>query len=623
MVLIAVVDVDTAALQRASSMFPGVPTFDSVTDALANSSAEAWVCAVAIGQRVEVCKQLLIARKPVLCEQPLSDELSAAESLDLYTDDDGAPGTKTAPVFMMSHPQLFDPHFRSLRHSAIRRGALSYIACEHHLPAATLDPTHSHVCDDGTHGLSIFDVNAAEWVTKLRALVGGAEPAVFRASSFSGHDAHYGIEHGQEHLLHAELLWDSGLVAHLSCARVLPDGEPPRSRLHVCGRGWHSRIAEADRSWAGQPLLITTDNTNALLPADPGRNPPPAASPDDLGPGCGPLVEMLRTFVRSARAPINSSLCRSPDGLRLTDGIAAARWLWQLKRAAANAQHALPLAILAPGAFITSASAVSKSWREIVTAAGAGPVDYSHPVHAAPPNRALPVRVLTADGRSTGSSGGSSGPTLVILAGLGGDEAAGMAAVRHVMDEAGKPPAQGGLARGRVVAVLCCNLDAWNIGRGSVTGPSDGQRLDRCFPGRHDGTLAERVAYTITQDFLRFADFVAVLHTGGDGSDFQIAPLAGYAAAGPPDAALSAATVSPKSRSSAYCTVAAAAATACGLSAVWAASVAEGSALTAAAAHGVPGIFIAAAGTLGVMDHLVLSNGIYIHNQQPHFVCRA
>lgn len=44
----------------------------------------------------------------------------------------------------------------------------------------------------------------------------------------------------------------------------------------------------------------------------------------------------------------------------------------------------------------------------------------------------------------------------------------------------------------------------------------DGKNLNRVFPGRPDGTLAERIAHTVTECFLRRADAYIDLH-GGDG----------------------------------------------------------------------------------------------------------
>ena len=85
-VLIALVDTDAARLGALSHAFPGVPTFGTVDEAVANSSAEAWICASDIRDRVGVCKQLLGAGKTVLCEQPLSDDVHAAESLAPFVD---------------------------------------------------------------------------------------------------------------------------------------------------------------------------------------------------------------------------------------------------------------------------------------------------------------------------------------------------------------------------------------------------------------------------------------------------------------------------------------------------------------------------------------------------------
>ena len=642
-VLIALVDLDPAALASSRLLFPGVPTFADVEKALASSSAEAWVCATPCASHAPLCKVLLAAGRTVLVESPLADELAAAESLEMYVDT-GAGGAGQGRL-MVGHAGIFEPRFRNLRHSAAGKGPLSLIACEQHLPAAALDP--ARVRRDRRPG-TLFDAVVGDWAAKLRALVGGAEPAVFRASSFKGHDvAVYGATPEescvsprpvaayparelkrplpQEHLGCAQLLFEDGLVATITCSRLLPDGAAPSSRLRLFGRGWCASCE------GGDSAHIVADQ---VVPTVPEPTPTPPAD-DGLG-AVGPLADELRCFARfagrSGHAP--------PPGTSFEDGVAVVRWLEAMKAAATATHRALPLSLLSAPGFVDGADAPPPSWRDSTEV---GRREYRHPVHGAPQSRALPVTVLTAP---------QTGPTVLVLAGLGGDEAEGMAAVQHVLaglqteGEEGEsvlarraPPnpkpfrhpcpacSTWGCRRGRVVAVACCNMDAYDLGRASRFSPSDGLDLARAFPGRHEGSLTARVAHTITTEFLASADFVATVHSGGGEGSFQLAPVAGFLA--PANDKMKAADGSQAARLAQQH----AAATACAMTAVWAPAKAAGSVQEAAAVLGVPSVFLAASGALGGGAHgakhdaLGLSAGLrhlLVHlsllppHEQPH-----
>lgn len=87
---------------------------------------------------------------------------------------------------------------------------------------------------------------------------------------------------------------------------------------------------------------------------------------------------------------------------------------------------------------------------------------------------------------------GSPGPTVVITAGVHGDEVSGVAAARDVDQW---------LARrkrlvGRVVLFRCLNPGGLRLGRRAF---ESGQDLNRAFPGKRRGTAATRVAWTIWQ----------------------------------------------------------------------------------------------------------------------------
>lgn len=479
-VLIAICDSDQTALASASRLCPGVPTFTDIDAALAQSSAEAWVCATDTPSHVSVCKSLLAAGRSVLCEQPLADELAAAASLEMYVEA-GAGGSGQGKL-MVAHTGLFDPDFRAMRGAASNKGPLSLIACQEHLPASTLHPARRK------HGASApdpFGATFSDWAAKLRALVGSdKEPAVVRASAFKGHDAHYGTaaEDSAEHLAMAQLLWDDGLVATISCDRLLPDGAAPSASLSIAGRGWS--VSSDGGGQAARGSMMGQLLADIVVPqaAQPLMLPP---RDDGLG-ACGPLADQLRSFARFCR---QGQTHIPVSGSTFEDGLAVVRWLDQMRKAAADSHRALPLSLLSVSTFVSGADAEPVSWRD---STAAGRRQYKHRVHAAPASRALPVTVLNA---------AETGPTLVLLAGLGGDEAEGMAALQHMLasvkidSEVDDNPSGGGgggdrmgvgttlLRRGRIVAVNCCNIDGYDLGCGSRYAASDGLDLSRAFPG--------------------------------------------------------------------------------------------------------------------------------------------
>ena len=81
------------------------------------------------------------------------------------------------------------------------------------------------------------------------------------------------------------------------------------------------------------------------------------------------------------------------------------------------------------------------------------------------------------------------------------------------------------VAGGTFVAITCCNVDAHLVPHRES--PSDGKNLARVFPGRPDGTLTERVAHCIFEDFIkRDVTLYCDLHTAGQ--DMRMIPTIGY-----------------------------------------------------------------------------------------------
>ncbi|MGO8961743.1 MAG: succinylglutamate desuccinylase/aspartoacylase family protein [Streptosporangiaceae bacterium] len=112
---------------------------------------------------------------------------------------------------------------------------------------------------------------------------------------------------------------------------------------------------------------------------------------------------------------------------------------------------------------------------------------------------AVPVVELT---------GSADGPLLTVIAGVHGCEYASMAGVRRWTRAL-----QARELRGRVRAVPVLNLPAFTA-RSPFVVPQDGKNLNRCFPGKADGTLAERLAYDAFHELISGSDAFVDAHCG-------------------------------------------------------------------------------------------------------------
>lgn len=116
--------------------------------------------------------------------------------------------------------------------------------------------------------------------------------------------------------------------------------------------------------------------------------------------------------------------------------------------------------------------------------------------------------------------GAEDGPTLLVLAGVHGDEYEGIAAIPQVYRET-KPQD----LRGRLVMAPVCNMPAYEAAQRSS--PIDGLNLARVFPGDINGTITQQIAGWLCQKLLTRADFLIDLHTGGIA--YELPTLIGYA----------------------------------------------------------------------------------------------
>jgi predicted deacylase len=104
---------------------------------------------------------------------------------------------------------------------------------------------------------------------------------------------------------------------------------------------------------------------------------------------------------------------------------------------------------------------------------------------------------------------GRDGPTLALIAGVHGCEYSSIAAVGEVVRRL-----EGQELAGRVLAVPVVNVSAFRMRTPFVT-PEDGKNLNRCFPGRADGSYSEALADGVFEQVIAASDYTIDLH-GGD-----------------------------------------------------------------------------------------------------------
>jgi uncharacterized protein len=180
--------------------------------------------------------------------------------------------------------------------------------------------------------------------------------------------------------------------------------------------------------------------------------------------------------------------------------------------------------------------------------------------------------------------GQTAGQTLVVTAGIHGDEYEGVRAIFDVIGQLDPASMSGDL-----ICVPVANPPAfWAVSRCS---PLDGNNLARVFPGKSDGSITEAIAHAIDQEILPNADFFLDLHSAG--VRFLMPTMVGYEAAD---------------------TRAEAAAHSFGAPVIWAHDViAPGRSVSAASARGIPWLYTEArgAGRIHPDDLAVYRHGIY------------
>lgn len=165
--------------------------------------------------------------------------------------------------------------------------------------------------------------------------------------------------------------------------------------------------------------------------------------------------------------------------------------------------------------------------------------------------------------------GATAGPTLLVSAGVHGDEFEGMVALQTLTAQLA--PAQ---LRGTLIAVPVVNMPAYEAGL--RVNPEDRQDLARVFPGDRHGTVTQQIAHVFTEQFIRHADFYCDLHSAGQ--YYAIEPWVGYQLK--PE-------LLPRQRE---------AAALFGLPTVWGTPYLPGRTLSAAAQYNVPSLYVEVTG---------------------------
>src|SRR4051812_3395422 len=289
--LVGLVGRRQASLDALASELPGVPGWTSLQQALAESTAEAWVVACTTAAHVPVVRTLLEAGKTVLLEKPVADNLEEARSLaPLVRPDSGN--------LMIGHIVLFNSEFQQLRVEARQRGALAYVDCVRHRPASTLEKFPG---ENPLQAVMVHDLYATQ------VLVHRADPV------------HYGARFhrtpaGEVDLAVAQLQWSDGLVASFAASYLAPAGMPPRGfdRMEVFGAGWSARINPNPRPvevWGERALWPLALEIRA-----------------DAAGATGMMAEELRCFCRVVRGQQTV-----PVGATYGDALQVQQWMDRLE----------------------------------------------------------------------------------------------------------------------------------------------------------------------------------------------------------------------------------------------------------------------------------------------------
>ena len=105
----------------------------------------------------------------------------------------------------------------------------------------------------------------------------------------------------------------------------------------------------------------------------------------------------------------------------------------------------------------------------------------------------------------------NSGPVVLLLAGIHGDETNGVGIIREIINLGINKP-----KKGTIICIPVFNIFGYLIQTREFP---DGRDLNRMFPGTLNGSLASQFAYQFTKEIAPFVDYVIDYHTGGGERD--------------------------------------------------------------------------------------------------------
>jgi predicted dehydrogenase len=288
--LVALVARRQASLDALAAELPGVPGWTSLQQALAESTAEAWVVACTTAAHVPVVRTLLEAGKTVLLEKPVADNLEEARSLAPLV----RPGSSN---LMIGHIVLFNSEFQQLRVETQQRGALAYIDCVRHRPASIVGTFPG---ENPLYAVMVHDLYATQ------ALVNRADPVHYSARF------HRTLA-GEVDLAVAQLQWADGLLASFAASYLTPAGMPPRGfdRMEVFGAGWSARINPNPR-----PIEVWDERASWPMALEIRA---------DAAGATGMMAEELRCFCRVVRGEQSV-----PVGATYGDALQVQQWMDRL-----------------------------------------------------------------------------------------------------------------------------------------------------------------------------------------------------------------------------------------------------------------------------------------------------
>jgi len=105
-------------------------------------------------------------------------------------------------------------------------------------------------------------------------------------------------------------------------------------------------------------------------------------------------------------------------------------------------------------------------------------------------------------------NGVSDGQILYLQAASDGNELNGIAVIQEISRKL--EPSQ---LRGGIIAVPLVNFHAFHAKQ--TQNPVDGKKMNRCFPGKKDGSSSERIAYHLFHKAVKKANYCIDIHQGG------------------------------------------------------------------------------------------------------------